>query len=156
GSSPHAFSLSLFSDLCLGWARAKTRTLCFRESARRPKARPATTSGLERTPCNRIAEQTFSGSLHSALQCLFGGRSLWRSGRDDRRKRDFSNPATTGLIALVGRAACACEGHAYAQEHTTATKPHSFTVDGDHFALDGKPFKVLSGELHYARMPREY
>src|SRR5215831_20862823 len=107
GSSPHAFSLSLFSDLCLGWARAKTRTLCFRKSSRRPKARPATTSGLERTPCNRIAEQTFSGSLHSALQCLFGGRSLWRSGRDDSREREFSKPATNGLIALVVLAVCA-------------------------------------------------
>jgi beta-galactosidase len=29
-------------------------------------------------------------------------------------------------------------------------------VQGDHFVLDGKPFKVLSGELHYARIPREY
>jgi beta-galactosidase len=34
--------------------------------------------------------------------------------------------------------------------------PHTFTVEGDHFTLDGKPFKVLSGELHYARIPREY
>jgi beta-galactosidase len=29
-------------------------------------------------------------------------------------------------------------------------------VEGDHFLLDGKPFKVLSGELHYARIPRDY
>lgn len=33
---------------------------------------------------------------------------------------------------------------------------HVFATDGDHFTLDGKPFKVLSGELHYARIPREY
>jgi beta-galactosidase len=33
---------------------------------------------------------------------------------------------------------------------------HVFTTEGDHFTLDGKPFKVLSGELHYARIPREY
>jgi len=31
-----------------------------------------------------------------------------------------------------------------------------FATEGDHFILDGKPFKVLSGELHYARIPREY
>ena len=37
-----------------------------------------------------------------------------------------------------------------------ATAPHTFTIEGDHFALDGKPFKILSGELHYARIPREY
>jgi beta-galactosidase len=33
---------------------------------------------------------------------------------------------------------------------------HSFHVEGDHFVLDGKPFRVLSGEMHYARVPREY
>ena len=33
---------------------------------------------------------------------------------------------------------------------------HSFLIQGDQFLLDGKPFKVLSGELHYARIPREY
>jgi beta-galactosidase len=33
---------------------------------------------------------------------------------------------------------------------------HVFAAEGGHFTLDGKPFKVLSGELHYARIPREY
>jgi len=33
---------------------------------------------------------------------------------------------------------------------------HSFAVAGDHFELDGKPLRVLSGEIHYARVPREY
>lgn len=37
-----------------------------------------------------------------------------------------------------------------------ARPAHSFGVEGDHFTLDGKPFKVLSGELHYSRIPREY
>jgi beta-galactosidase len=36
------------------------------------------------------------------------------------------------------------------------TTPHSFTVAGDHFLLDGKPFRILSGEMHYARVPRVY
>ena len=37
------------------------------------------------------------------------------------------------------------------------TKPaHRFVVEGDHFALDGKPFQVIAGEMHYARIPREY
>jgi beta-galactosidase len=39
---------------------------------------------------------------------------------------------------------------------TQPAATHTFTIDGDHFALDGKPFKILSGELHYARIPREY
>ena len=33
---------------------------------------------------------------------------------------------------------------------------HSFAVQGDHFALDGKPFQVIAGEMHYERIPREY
>jgi beta-galactosidase len=50
---------------------------------------------------------------------------------------------------------------AFATSQTLAqTQPHKpahvFAAEGDHFTLDGKPFKVLSGELHYARIPREY
>jgi len=33
---------------------------------------------------------------------------------------------------------------------------HRFAIEGDHFTLDGHPFQVISGELHYARIPREY
>ncbi len=29
-------------------------------------------------------------------------------------------------------------------------------VQGDHFVLDGKPFQIISGEMHYARVPRAY
>jgi beta-galactosidase len=31
-----------------------------------------------------------------------------------------------------------------------------FAVEGDHFVLKGKPLQVLSGEMHYARVPRAY
>jgi beta-galactosidase len=45
--------------------------------------------------------------------------------------------------------------HAHAQ--TSAREgEHTFTVVGDHFALDGRPFRVISGEMHYARIPRAY
>jgi beta-galactosidase len=40
-------------------------------------------------------------------------------------------------------------------QNASASK-HSFVVAGDHFELDGKPFQVISGEMHYARIPREY
>jgi beta-galactosidase len=33
---------------------------------------------------------------------------------------------------------------------------HRFGVEGDHFVLDGKPFQIISGELHYQRTPHEY
>jgi beta-galactosidase len=35
-------------------------------------------------------------------------------------------------------------------------KAHAFTVQGDQFNLDGQPFVIRSGELHYPRVPREY
>lgn len=36
------------------------------------------------------------------------------------------------------------------------TSGHHFGVEGDHFVLDGKPFQVISGEMHYPRIPRAY
>lgn len=34
--------------------------------------------------------------------------------------------------------------------------PHRIGIEGDHFELDGKPLQIISGELHYERIPREY
>src|SRR5918993_5972417 len=33
---------------------------------------------------------------------------------------------------------------------------HTFTTHGRDFLLDGLPFRIFSGELHYFRVPREY
>lgn len=33
---------------------------------------------------------------------------------------------------------------------------HSFTVDGAGFLKDGKPYQVISAEMHYVRIPRAY
>jgi beta-galactosidase len=32
----------------------------------------------------------------------------------------------------------------------------AFVVEGDHLLLHGKPYQVIAGEMHYARIPREY
>ena len=39
-----------------------------------------------------------------------------------------------------------------------STKPitHTFTVSGMQFLFDGKPYQVISGEMHYPRVPRAY
>ncbi|MBI4891850.1 MAG: beta-galactosidase [Acidobacteria bacterium] len=37
-----------------------------------------------------------------------------------------------------------------------STVKHTFAIQGDRFMLDGKPFVIRSGEMHYARIPREY
>ncbi|MBY9064914.1 beta-galactosidase [Sphingomonas yunnanensis] len=34
--------------------------------------------------------------------------------------------------------------------------PHRFEVSGTGFLMDGKPYQVISGELHYVRIPRAY
>ncbi|HEX5667684.1 MAG TPA: beta-galactosidase, partial [Chitinophagaceae bacterium] len=39
---------------------------------------------------------------------------------------------------------------------TSSQTRHSFTLSPSAFLLDGKPFQIISGELHPARIPREY
>ena len=33
---------------------------------------------------------------------------------------------------------------------------HTLRANGDHFELDGKPFQIVSGAIHYPRVPRAY
>lgn len=61
-------------------------------------------------------------------------------------------------IFRLCRRLCVCT-FALASVGCVAQQPepaHSFVVEGDHFALDGKPFQVISGEMHYERIPRAY
>ena len=37
-----------------------------------------------------------------------------------------------------------------------AEAPHTFTVANGQFQLDGHPYQILSGEMHYPRVPRAY
>ncbi len=37
-----------------------------------------------------------------------------------------------------------------------AGTPHSFRAEGGKFLLDGNPFQIISGEMHYPRIPRAY
>lgn len=41
---------------------------------------------------------------------------------------------------------------------TVAAQPqsHTFTAEGIDFKLDGQPFQIIAGEMHYQRIPREY
>ncbi len=36
------------------------------------------------------------------------------------------------------------------------TPAHAFGLGDSTFLLDGKPFVLISGEMHFARVPREY
>jgi beta-galactosidase len=48
-----------------------------------------------------------------------------------------------GLLGLMFRSAGGAEGH-------------RFAIQGGAFLLDGRPFRIMSGELHFQRIPREY
>jgi len=43
-----------------------------------------------------------------------------------------------------------------ARAANTVPPAHVFAVQGDRFILDGKPFVIRAGELHYQRIPREH
>ncbi|MEO9226303.1 MAG: beta-galactosidase, partial [Gemmatimonadaceae bacterium] len=40
--------------------------------------------------------------------------------------------------------------------HVATNKIHQFSIAEGAFMLDGKPLQIISGELHYARIPRAY
>jgi beta-galactosidase len=40
--------------------------------------------------------------------------------------------------------------------HQSTTAPGTFVAQNGQFLLDGKPFRIISGEMHYARIPRAY
>ena len=69
-----------------------------------------------------------------------------------------SSPAQTGAAPatddnLPAPGALRAE---YAAQPRPDGKPHTFVAQGGQFLLDGKPFHVISGEMHYPRIPREY
>jgi len=49
------------------------------------------------------------------------------------------------IVLLLFVAVCVC-----------SAQKHSFTLSPDNFLLDGKPFQIISGEMHPARIPKEY
>ena len=54
-------------------------------------------------------------------------------------------------VLVLGYVLC-CSAELRAQD----TSHHSFGVAGGQFVVDGKPFRVISGEMHYPRIPRAY
>lgn len=68
-----------------------------------------------------------------------------QSGRTNRRIRNL--PAFLVLFAV--------SVFAGAQSRAPVTA-HTVTVRDGHFVLDGKPVQIISGEMHYPRIPRPY
>lgn len=58
-----------------------------------------------------------------------------------------------GLLAVSG---LGLSSTALAQARPSATPAHSFAIGPTDFLLDGKPVVIRTGEMHFARVPREY
>jgi beta-galactosidase len=52
------------------------------------------------------------------------------------------------VVALASSSIAAAESH--------ATPKRTVTVGGGHFIINGKPVQIISGEMHYPRIPPEY
>ena len=63
--------------------------------------------------------------------------------------------ASTMLGLLATMTVLLAAGMVYGQQ-TAAHTPHIIRVNGDHFELDGKPFQIISGAIHYERVPQGY
>src|SRR5271157_1538993 len=59
----------------------------------------------------------------------------------------------TGQALLFHSLAALC---VLAGASSAQTSQHVFSIDGERLVLDGKPFQIRSGEMHYPRVPREY
>ncbi len=60
-----------------------------------------------------------------------------------------------GNLPII-RSVCFCwPYHSYSAGQAQSAK-HTFALGGEEFLLDGKPFQIISGEMHPARMPEEY
>ncbi len=60
------------------------------------------------------------------------------------------------LIAGCSSSGKKGEGEASRQDHANAKSTHTFEIDSVNFLLDGKPFQIISGEMHYSRIPKKY
>ena len=60
------------------------------------------------------------------------------------------------LQALLLAYSLLCGTHVGLASETPQPQAHTFTVAGKQFVLDGKPFQIISGSMHYTRVPRAY
>ena len=58
-------------------------------------------------------------------------------------------------LMIAAMALIAAAGALYGQDAATRTA-HTLRANGNQFELDGKPFQIISGAIHYARVPRSY
>lgn len=67
-------------------------------------------------------------------------------------------PTLASFVRLLGLLCCLLTGMVAlaAASASTPVPAHTFGWKGEQFLLDGKPFVIRSGEMHYPRVPRSY
>jgi beta-galactosidase len=92
------------------------------------------------------------------MKTLF--RKDYRRTKEQRSQmnltREIKQVALISLFALVTLAAPVCAQEFQPSRATGNNATHTFGWKGEHFLLDGKPFQIISGDMHYARVPRAY
>ncbi len=60
------------------------------------------------------------------------------------------------VLASFSFSYCAAQAPSSAASASRSATSPSFRAEGERFLLDGKPFQIISGEMHYPRIPRAY
>jgi len=60
------------------------------------------------------------------------------------------------VFAVALLAASSVAPHSASAQEWMPSSPHTLAAVGDHFELDGSRFQIISGAIHYARVPRAY
>jgi beta-galactosidase len=60
------------------------------------------------------------------------------------------------IVSLSAVAAALLTAGMLNGQDATAPTAHILRANGDHFELDGKPFQIISGAIHYERVPQGY
>jgi beta-galactosidase len=72
---------------------------------------------------------------------------------EERLQNSLSRMTRAAVLLLT---LCLVTITGFAQSAHSVAPPHTFTVSGKQFLMDGKPYQIISGEMHYTRIPREY
>lgn len=72
------------------------------------------------------------------------------------QKRYSKKPAKKVYSSILPGILMACACSLLFTAPVAAQAKHTFKLSKNEFLLDGKPFQVISGELHPARIPKEY
>ena len=73
-------------------------------------------------------------------------------------RRQFIGASGAAALWSLARSVAKADAHDLTAggSRTGPASAHSFGFQGDRFLLDGKPFLIMSGSMHYPRVPRGY